>query len=212
MNNFQQPTRSTGIQTGLRAGKLILLGLSLSVLAACSSGVRLDDSQGVPVEDRAGTAVSRTDGTGTGGQTRTDAQPNTPPADPRAVARVEVAVDPLNDPKSPLALRSVYFDFDSFVIEEKYRATVEAHGKFLLNDRNKSRKVTIQGNADERGGSEYNLALGQKRAEAVRRAIRLMGVPEAQLEAVSLGKEKPKALGHDEAAWAENRRADLVYQ
>jgi len=210
MNNFQQPTRSTGIQTGLRAGKLILLGLSLTVLAACSSGVRLDDSQGAPVEDRAGTAVSRTDGSATTDQTRTSPGQNTAPADPRTVARVEVASDPLKDPKSPLALRSVYFDFDSFVIQEKYRPTVEAHGKFMLTDKN--RKVTIQGNADERGGSEYNLALGQKRAEAVRRAIRLMGVPEAQLEAVSLGKEKPKALGHDEAAWAENRRADLVYQ
>ncbi len=86
---------------------------------------------------------------------------------------------------------------------------VEAHAKYLAA--NKARKVLIQGNTDERGGSEYNLALGQKRAEAVRKSLSLLGVPEAQLEAVSLGKEKPKALGSDEAAWAENRRADIVY-
>ena len=75
-----------------------------------------------------------------------------------------------------------------------------------------NRKVVIQGNTDDRGGSEYNLALGQKRAEAVRKAMSLMGVPDSQMEAVSFGKEKPKALGNNEAAWAENRRADIVYQ
>ncbi len=87
---------------------------------------------------------------------------------------------------------------------------VEAHARYLTTHKN--RKILIQGNTDERGGTEYNLALGQKRAEAVRRAFNLLGVQDAQIEAVSFGKEKPKALGSDEASWAENRRADIVYQ
>jgi len=94
-------------------------------------------------------------------------------------------------------------------VKEEYRSLVEAHGKFLAS--NPDRKVIIQGNTDERGGSEYNLALGQKRAEAVRRAMALAGARDSQMEAISLGKEKPKASGSDEAAWMENRRADIVY-
>lgn len=188
----------------------VVAGL-IGVLAACSSGVKLDDTQGAPVEDRAGTAVNR-DGGGTGNAGGASSNPvQNQNNDGRQVARVDATrTDPLTDPNSPLSLRSIYFDFDSFVIGDKFRAAVEAHAKYLLA--NKGKKVVIQGNADERGGSEYNLALGQKRAEAVRRALGLLGVPEAQVEAVSFGKEKPKALGHDEAAWAENRRADLVYQ
>jgi len=193
-----------------RRGALLVCILALGVLTACSSGVKLDDTQGAPVEDRAGTAVPG-QGTGTtpGGGTAPGGRTN-PAGDGRQVARVEAPVDPLNDPRNPLSLRSIYFDFDSFVIGEKFRQAVEAHAKYLVA--NKGKKVVIQGNADERGGSEYNLALGQKRAEAVRRALALLSVAEAQVEAVSFGKEKPKATGHDEAAWAENRRADLVYQ
>jgi len=123
---------------------------------------------------------------------------------------VTESVDPLNDPKGVLANRSVYFDFDSYTVRDDGKAVVENHSGYL--NKNKSRKVLIQGNTDERGGSEYNLALGQKRAEAVRKAMVTLGVADSQLEAVSLGKEKPKAQGHDEAAWAENRRADIVYQ
>ena len=119
------------------------------------------------------------------------------------------AVDPLNDPSNILYKRSVYFDYDQYTVKEDYRALVEAHGKYLAA--NPDRKVTIQGNTDERGGSEYNLALGQKRAEAVRRAMALAGARDSQMEAVSFGKEKPKASGSDEAAWAENRRADIAY-
>jgi peptidoglycan-associated lipoprotein len=120
------------------------------------------------------------------------------------------SVDPLNDPKGELAKRSVYFDYDSYVVKDEFKPLIAAHGKYL--SQHKERKIIIQGNTDERGGSEYNLALGQKRAEAVRKSLTLVGVPDAQMEAVSLGKEKPKALGHDEASWAENRRADIVYQ
>ncbi|MBC3909211.1 peptidoglycan-associated lipoprotein Pal [Undibacterium umbellatum] len=129
--------------------------------------------------------------------------------DTRNVTPVKAEMDPLNDPNSPLAKRSVYFDFDQYVVKTEYSGTVNAHSKYLGT--NKGKKVLIQGNTDERGGSEYNLALGQKRAEAVRKSLSLLGVPESQMEAVSLGKEKPKATGSDEASWAENRRADIIY-
>jgi peptidoglycan-associated lipoprotein len=131
------------------------------------------------------------------------AQPN-----PNAVAQVNV--DPLNDPNSPLAKRSVYFDFDSYSVKDEYQPLLQQHAQYIKT--HPQRHVLIQGNTDERGTSEYNLALGQKRAEAVRRALSLMGVADSQMEAVSLGKEKPLATGHDEASWAQNRRADLVYQ
>jgi len=118
------------------------------------------------------------------------------------------ANDPLNDPSSILAKRSVYFDLDSYVVKDEYKTVMDAHGKYLAS--RPDRKVLIQGNTDERGGSEYNLALGQKRADAVRRALALRGVPESQMEAVSFGK-KPKAMGSNEEAWRENRRADIAY-
>ena len=134
-----------------------------------------------------------------------------PAADTREIRPVETGnVDPLNDPKGVLANRSVYFDYDSYAVREDGKPVVQNHSSYLT--KNTGRKVLIQGNTDERGGTEYNLALGQKRAEAVRRAMTALGVSDGQLEAVSLGKEKPKAQGHDEAAWAENRRADIVYQ
>lgn len=108
-----------------------------------------------------------------------------------------------------LAKRSVYFDLDSFVVKDEYRSLVEAHANFMK--RHPERRVTIEGNTDERGSREYNLALGQKRAEAVRRSLSTLGVPDRQVEAVSYGEERPKATGHDETSWAENRRADIVY-
>jgi peptidoglycan-associated lipoprotein len=117
--------------------------------------------------------------------------------------------DPLRDPSSPLSKRSVYFDFDSFVVKDEYRPLVEAHARYLAQNRNAH--MTIQGNADERGSREYNIALGQKRADAVKRMMEVLGVQDRQVETVSFGKEKPKALGHDEASWAQNRRDDIVY-
>ena len=122
---------------------------------------------------------------------------------------VTTTVDPLDDPQGVLAKRSVYFDYDSYVVREDGRPIVESHASYL--NKNKGRKILIQGNTDERGGTEYNLALGQKRAEAVRKSMATLGVAEGQMEAVSLGEEKPKAMGSGEAAWAENRRADIVY-
>jgi len=104
---------------------------------------------------------------------------------------------------------SVYFEYDSYVIRAEARPLIEAHAKLLAQQAN--RKVTIQGNADERGSREYNLALGQKRAEAVRRALRLQGANDVQIEAVSLGKERPRCTASTEACYAENRRGDFVY-
>ncbi len=115
----------------------------------------------------------------------------------------------LKDPKNILSKRSVYFDYDSFAIKDEFKPLVEAHGKFLVA--NPKMKMLIQGNADERGSREYNLALGQKRAEALRKMLALLGVKEEQIEAVSLGEEKPKNVGHDETAWTENRRDDMLY-
>lgn len=162
---------------------------SAALLSACSSPVKLSEP---PVVER-------------------PTAPAAPLADTsRDVRPVETGnVDPLNDPQGVLAKRSVYFDYDSYVVRDDARPVVENHSAYL--NKNKGRKILIQGNTDERGGTEYNLALGQKRAEAVRKAMASMGVSESQMEAVSLGKEKPKAMGSNEAAWAENRRADIVY-
>ncbi|MEN3367527.1 MAG: peptidoglycan-associated lipoprotein [Burkholderiales bacterium] len=169
---------------------LALILSSAALLAACGSNVKLDDK--AKIEDRSGTPSTAAT------------------SDTRTVAPLNAGTtDPLNDPKGVLAKRSVYFDYDSYTVKDEFKPVVEAHAKYLAG--NKGRKIIIQGNTDERGGREYNLALGQKRAEAVRKSLSLLGVPETQMEAVSLGKEKPKATGSDEAAWSENRRSDIVY-
>jgi len=115
----------------------------------------------------------------------------------------------LKDPGSPLAKRSVYYDFDMYNIREEFQPSIEAHGKFLVE--HKELRVRVEGNCDERGSREYNLALGQRRADAVKRALTLLGVTPKQIETVSFGSEKPKATGSNEEAWAENRRSDIVY-
>jgi peptidoglycan-associated lipoprotein len=169
-------------------GLAFIIGTA-ALLSACSTPVKLNDT---PVVEKTPEPVA--------------AQP----ADTRAVNPVATAsVDPLDDPQGVLAKRSVYFDFDSYAVRDADKSVVENHSQYLT--KNSGRKILIQGNTDERGGAEYNLALGQKRAEAVRKSMAALGVPESQMEAVSLGKEKPKATGSNEAAWAENRRADIVY-
>jgi peptidoglycan-associated lipoprotein len=121
-----------------------------------------------------------------------------------------VAIPAYLDPNSAISTkRSVYFDFDNFSVKKDFNSLIELQGKYLAS--NPSLAVKIEGNADERGGSEYNLALGQKRAEAVRRALTAYGAKDAQMEAISFGKEKPKSSGHDEDAWTQNRRADIQY-
>ncbi|MBB3211340.1 peptidoglycan-associated lipoprotein [Herbaspirillum sp. Sphag1AN] len=172
----------------MRTFSSLAIILSAAVLLAACSSTKLDDKS-APVENHT---------MGTTGN-----------ADANAVNNGDANADPLNDPQSILAKRSIYFDYDSYSIKEEFRPVVEAHAKYL--NAHKDRKIIIQGNTDDRGGAEYNLALGQKRAEAVRKALVLLGVSDEQVEAVSFGKEKPKALGSDEAAWAENRRADIAY-
>jgi len=113
------------------------------------------------------------------------------------------------DSSNSPSTRSVYFDFDSNLIHPAQRPAVEANGKFIA--RKTGLKVTVQGNTDERGSREYNLALGQRRAEAVKQSLVLLGAANDRLEAVSFGEEKPVAKGHDGSAWEKNRRADIVY-
>ena len=117
--------------------------------------------------------------------------------------------NPLKDPRSILSKRSVFFDFDSYSVKDDFKPLIDAHGKYLQG--NRSAKMTIQGNCDERGSREYNIALGQRRADAVKRMMLLDGATDQQIETVSFGKEKPRNQGHDEGAWAENRRDDFVY-
>ena len=120
-----------------------------------------------------------------------------------------VVADHLNPNSAISKERSVYFGFDQFDIKADQAGVVERQGKYLAA--NGALKVRVEGHADERGGREYNLALGQKRAEAVVRGLKAYGVKDSQAEPVSFGSEKPQAAGHDEAAWAQNRRADVAY-
>jgi len=117
--------------------------------------------------------------------------------------------EPWNDPASPIYQKSFYFDFDSYTVKSSDQGLINSHAQFLNS--NKNQKIVIQGNTDDAGTSEYNLALGQKRSEAVRKLLGLLGVSDTQMEAVSFGKEKPKSLSNDEQGRAENRRADIVY-
>jgi peptidoglycan-associated lipoprotein len=163
--------------------------LATALLAACSSTPKTDSA--AAVEDRsAATDSSRV-------------VPVTAEA-PKGAVYPE-----LTDPKSILSKRVVQFDFDSFSIKSEYRPLIEAHAKFLVSHPNV--KMLIQGNTDARGSTEYNLALGQKRSEAVKKALGLLGVSEGQLEAVSLGKEKPTCSDATEACWAANRRGEMLY-
>ena len=133
-------------------------------------------------------------------------------AQARALAQSRLAsqLNPLTDPNNILSQRSVYFDFNQYSVSDVYHAMLEAHAAYLVAHSNA--KVTLQGNTDDRGSSEYNLALGQRRADAVRKELSLLSVPEKQMEAISFGKEKPRATGDDEAAWKQDRRTDIVYQ
>ena len=180
---------------------LLVVGLT-AVLAACGSSVKLDD---VPVQDISGKTVNPGDaaksgaGAGTGGGAVT------------ATKVTPVDINKSSQDGAALAgPRIVYFDYDSFAIKPEFQPVIEAHARYLRTDKN--RKMAIEGHTDERGGREYNLALGQKRSEAVRRAIGLLGATDSQIEAVSFGKEKPAANGSDEAALAKNRRAEINYR
>ena len=135
---------------------------------------------------------------------------STAPASTATSAPAAQALPAHLDPNSPIyQKRSVYFDFDVFTIKPEYNGLLQQHASYLKA--HPELQVRLEGNADERGGREYNLSLGQKRSESVKRALTTMGATAGQQEAVSFGEEKPKASGHDEASWAENRRVDIVY-
>jgi peptidoglycan-associated lipoprotein len=139
----------------------------------------------------------------------TATQPTAPSAGTAQSKVATVTLDPLDDPKGELAARSVYFGYDDFTVDGKYQPLVQAHGRFLQS--HAQVQIRVEGNTDERGSREYNLALGDKRAQVVAKQLELMGAKAAQIEPVSYGEERPKSEGHDEAAWAENRRADIRY-
>jgi peptidoglycan-associated lipoprotein len=187
----------------------------VALLAACGSSVKLNET---PVESRVLTPVNPA--------TADQAAPGSASGGTGATAAATAAAAPTPSPQSQVATvqagqmgskgvdglpagvgRIVYFDFDSYSVRDDGRPVVEAHARLLTA--NRARKMTVEGHTDERGGREYNLALGQKRAEAVVRALTLLGATDAQLEAVSFGEERPSAQGSDEAAWAKNRRAEL---
>lgn len=166
-----------------------ILGLgAVLLIAGCGSAVKLDTP---PVEDRS---------SGTGAASAVVAQSAVAPVESSKSSQIAIPADS----------RLVYFDYDSYVIKSEFQSLITNHAGYMKSD--KSRKVVLEGHADERGGREYNLALGQKRAEAVKRALVLLGVSDSQLEAISFGKEKPVAQGHDEAAWAKNRRVEINYR
>ena len=140
-----------------------------------------------------------------------------PPRPPEAAKTQSVKPEALQswqlqvkDPNNIASRRSIFFDYDQFTVKEEFKPVVSAHARIL--SQNRDARMTIQGNTDERGSREYNLALGQKRADAVRQAMTLLGAPAAQIETISFGEEKPRAQGASEQAYAENRRADIVYQ
>jgi len=132
------------------------------------------------------------------------------PKPPSSSPVTTVTIPDYLDPKSAISAdRSAYFDFDKALLKPEFSGIVERHGKYLVA--NPKLAIRVEGNTDERGSREYNLALGQKRAEAVRQALKIVGVPESRIEAMSWGEERPRATGHDEAAWLQNRRADIQY-
>ncbi len=177
--------------------KLVISIVLVNLLAACASK---------PVETAPPTAPkgeehkveATTGGATTGGATEAT-----------AAAPAQTEVDPLNDPASILAKRSVYYPFDVAAVQDADKPVVQAHAKYLSEHSN--RKVRLEGNCDERGSNEYNLGLGQRRADGVKKMLELGNASANQLESVSYGEEKPRASGHDEASWSQNRRTDLIY-
>ncbi len=182
-------------QSTLRTPRLALLGAiaAAALLSACGSNVKLDENAGkpAPITDASANRSGMGDGSGV-------AASNVTP----------VVVDPQGgDAAFGNLPKVIYFDFDSFVIKDEFRAGIDGHAKRLMNA--KGKKIIIEGHTDERGGREYNLALGQKRAEAVQKSLTLLGVSADQVEAVSYGEERPAASGASEEAWAQNRRAEI---
>lgn len=173
----------------------VLIFCTTMLLAGCGSAVKLDN---VAVEDKAGVPIS---------QIAADRYGKI--VGKSGVTSLDIGTS-AQQGLIPSRMHVIYFDYDSFVIKPEFQSVIESNARFIQTDR--ARKVVIEGHTDERGGREYNLALGQKRAEAVRNALGLLGVPESQAEAVSFGKEKPAVQGSDEDAMAKNRRVEISYR
>jgi peptidoglycan-associated lipoprotein len=171
--------------------------LALAVLAGCASTTSSDPQS--PQQPGSGPEAGAQSGGVTG-----SAPAGRPGAGPGAGSGPAASVDPRGDK------RSVYYEFDGYDVKAEYRPLVQQHASYLA--KNPAVSIVIEGNADERGSREYNVALGQRRAESVKKMMTLLGVREAQIESVSFGKEKPRTQGHDEKAWAENRRSDFAYR
>jgi peptidoglycan-associated lipoprotein len=177
----------------MRFRSLLAIAASLAIIAGCSS---TQTGTTAPISDsQSGQGQTNAGGPGTVDLTRGQGQ--------------MLGASELTDPKNVLSKRSVYFDFDSAEVKDEFRSMLQAHATYL--QRTPSAKMLIQGNTDERGSREYNIALGQRRADAVKRTLVLLGAPAAAIETVSLGKEKPRRTGHSEADFAENRRGDILY-
>jgi len=181
----------------------ILLALTLSACSSTGTQATVEDRTGDTTTQSAG--ASKPAGTGT----ETTGLGADGVAGSSLNGSGKYAGDPRKDPASPLSKRSIYFDFDSFVVKAEYSPVLESHAAYLVPKRES--RLILQGNTDNRGSREYNLALGQKRAEAVRKALMALGVSDAQIEAVSFGEEKPRDEADTEAAFTENRRVDVVY-
>ncbi|MEQ1515707.1 MAG: peptidoglycan-associated lipoprotein Pal [Usitatibacteraceae bacterium] len=174
--------------------KKALIGIGMMVLlAACAS----KDPTPTKVEDRSPVTNSST---------------TTPPST-TGVSKTDVSgtsgLNPLKDPNNILSKRVIYFDYNTDAVRPEFASVIQAHASFLAQNRN--RKVRLEGHADERGSREYNMALGQRRANAVRQASAILGVANDRMETISFGEDKPRANGHDEASWAQNRRVEIVY-
>jgi len=189
---------NTSLSSKIVTSKLRLLATAAMVtgLAGCASGVKLNED--APVESRTGIEVAPGSAGGGNAGTAGTSQSRVTPVDLTGAAAANAGAN---------LARVIYFDYDSFVVKDEFRPTVEGHAKLLSADRKK--KLSVEGHTDERGGREYNLALGQKRAESVAKALSLLGATDAQVEAVSFGKERPAANGADEAAFAKNRRVEV---
>lgn len=167
-------------------------------LAACSSK-KVKEEPAPAVEDKSPTTQSQPVAPATSDESASTA----------AAGTSDGSVNPLTDPNNILSKRSIYFDYDKDEVKAEFRPLVEAHAKYLKE--NSNARIMIQGNTDERGSREYNLALGQRRAAAVKNAMNVYGASDNQIETVSYGEEKQRCVEANEACWAENRRADIVY-
>lgn len=176
--------------------------IALAVLLSACAGKKVKEEPAAAVEEKSPAAKMETAPAPTTGMDES--------ASTAATGKSDVSGNPLTDPNNILSKRSVYFDYDKDEVKAEFRPLVEAHAKYLKQ--NPNARLMIQGNADERGSREYNLALGQKRAEAVAKSLALLGAKDGQMEPVSFGEERPAASGSDETAWAKNRRAELVYR